>query len=93
VRRLFAAHHEYLCTRHGTGLGHPTPSRDDPLTPLAARLPELLAAQHKLRRTERRHGWAATFDAAAATSICIDPRFRTVHYPRGCGGSGVWTCS
>ena len=35
-----------------------------------------------LRRTERRHGWAATFDAtAAATGICIGLRFRAVHHP------------
>ena len=81
VRRLFA-HHEYLCTRHGYWIGPPDPSRDDPLTPLAARLRGLPAAQHELRRTERRHGWAATFDAtAAATGICIDLRFRAVHHP------------
>ena len=81
VRRLFA-HYEYLCTRHGYWIGPPDPSRDDSLTLLAARLPELPAAQRTLRRTRRRHGWAAAFDAtAAATSICIDLRFRAVHHP------------
>jgi hypothetical protein len=94
VRRLFA-HHEYLCTRHGYWIGPPDPSRDDPLMLLAARLPELPAAQHKLHRTQRRHGWAAAFDAtAAATSICIDLRFRAACTTRcGCGGSSAWTCS
>lgn len=46
------------------------------------RLPELVTAQHRLRDTERRHGWAATFDAtAAATSICVNLRFSAEHHP------------
>jgi len=81
VRRLFA-HHDYLCTRHGYWIGPPDPSRDDPPQPLARQLPELAAAQHALRRTQRLHGWAVTFDAtAAATSICLDLRARAVHQP------------
>ncbi len=81
VRRLFA-HHEYLCTRHGYWIGPPDPTRDDPPPRLAARLPELVPAQRQLRRTERRHGWAAAFDAtAAATGICVDIRFSSEHRP------------
>jgi hypothetical protein len=75
VRRLFA-HHEYLCTRHGYWIGPPDPSSDDPLTPLAAQVPELPAAQRGLFRAQRRHGWAAVFGAtAAATGVCIELRF------------------
>jgi hypothetical protein len=81
VRRLFA-HHEYLCTRHGYWTGPPDPVRDDPPPHLAGQLPELVAAQHRLRRITLRHGWTATFDAtAAATSICIDLRFSATHHP------------
>lgn len=81
VRRLFA-HHDYLCTRHGYWIGPPDPTRDDPPPLLAARLPELVTAQHRLRETERRDGWAATFDAtAAATSICVNLRFSAQHHP------------
>jgi hypothetical protein len=71
VRRLFA-HHEYPCTRHGYWIGPPDPSRDDPLTPLAA----ARADRRAVRAAPRRHGWAATFKAtAAATGICIELRF------------------
>jgi hypothetical protein len=81
VRRLFA-HHDYLCTRHGYWIGPPDPTRDDPPPRLAVRLPELFAAQHRLARTARRHGWSATFDAtAAATKICIDLRFSAIGHP------------
>ncbi len=81
VRRLFA-HNEYLCVRHGYWIGPPDPIHDDPPQYLAARVPSLVAAQHRLRRTMRRHGWAATFDAtAAATSICIHLRFSARHHP------------
>ena len=81
VRRLFA-HHDYLCTRHGHWVGPPDPTRDDLPPRLAVRLPELVAAQHRLRRTARRHGWAATFDAtAAATKICVDLRFSAEAHP------------
>ena len=45
-------------------------------------MPELPAAQRTLCRAQRRHGWAATFDAtAAATAICIDLRFWATHHP------------
>jgi hypothetical protein len=79
VLRLFA-HHESSAPGTGTGSGPPEPTRNDTPPRLAARLPELADAQHWLRRAERRHGWAATFDAtAAATSICIDLRFTAAH--------------
>jgi hypothetical protein len=56
------------------------PQRRRPARPLAAQVPELTAAQHALSRARRRHGWAATFDAAAAaTGICLDLRARAVH--------------
>jgi hypothetical protein len=81
VRRLFA-HHEYLCVRHGYWIGPPDATRGDPPRQPAGRLPELVFAQHRLRRTTRRHGWAATFDAtAAATSICVNLRFSAEHHP------------
>jgi len=81
VRRLFA-HHEYLCTRHGYWIGPPDPTRDDPPPHLVAAVPELLTAQRRLDRAERRYGWAATFNAtAAATSICIDLRFAAEAHP------------
>src|SRR5260370_32449433 len=42
----------------------------------------MAAAQRMLGRIRRLHGWEATFDAtAAATSICIELRIRTVHQP------------
>lgn len=81
VRRLFA-HHEYLCTRHGYWIGPPDPTRDHPPPRLADRQPDLVAAQHRLRHAEARHGWAATFDAtAAATSICVNLRFSAEYRP------------
>jgi TniQ len=81
VRRLFA-HHEYLCTRHGYWIGPPDPTRDDTPPHLTGPEPELAAAQRRLRRAERRHGWAAVFDAtAAATVICIELRFWAVPHP------------
>jgi len=81
VRRLFA-HHEYLCTRHGYWIGPPDPTRDDTPPQLTGRLPELAAAQRRLRHAERRHGWAAVFDATiAATAICIELRFWAVPHP------------
>ncbi|MFY1673950.1 TniQ family protein [Plantactinospora sp. WMMB334] len=81
VRQLFA-HDEYLCTRHGYWIGPPDGIHDDPPLSLAARLPELVAAQHRLRRATRRHGWAATFDATvSATRICLDLRFSAPHHP------------
>jgi hypothetical protein len=93
VRQLFAPH-EYLCTRHGYLIGPPDPTRDGTPSRLVARLPVLAATQHRLRRAERRHGWAAALDATAeAAGICIDLRFRAVHSPCGCGGSSAWTCS
>jgi len=81
VRRVFA-HHEYLCVRHGYWIGPPDATRDDPPPQLAGQIPQLVVAQHRLRRTARRHGWAATFDAtAAATSICVNLRFSAEHHP------------
>jgi TniQ len=81
VRRLFA-HREYLCVGHGYWIGPPDPTRDDPQPHLVTAVPELLAAQRRLDRAERRYGWAATFDAtAAATSICIDLRFGAEAHP------------
>ena len=81
VRRLFA-HHEYLCVRHGYWVGPPDPTRDDPPPQLTARLPGLIAGQHRLRRAQRRYGWTATFDAtAAATKICVDLRFSAEAHP------------
>jgi hypothetical protein len=75
VRRLFT-HHEYLCSQHGYWLGPPDPTRDDPPPQLAARLPELVTAQHRLRDAMVRYGWAALFDATVgATRICLDLRF------------------
>jgi hypothetical protein len=81
VRRLFA-HHEYLCLRHGYWVGPPDPTRDDPPVRLATPLRELIAGQRRLRRTERRYGWAVAFDVtAAATKICIDLRFGAEAHP------------
>lgn len=81
VRRLFA-HQDYVCVRHGYWIGPPDPTRDDPPPRLVAAVPELRAAQRRLDRAERRHGWAATFDAtAAATRICIDLRFSAEAHP------------
>lgn len=37
-------------------------------------MPELVAALRRLRRTERRYGWARLLRAAAATKICVDLR-------------------
>jgi hypothetical protein len=93
VLRLFA-HHEYLCTRHGYWIGPPDPTRDDTPSRLAARLPELAAAQHRLRRAERRHGWAVTFDGLpppGASASTYDSERSTI--PCGCGGSSALTCS
>lgn len=80
VRRLFAT--TSTCASD-TGTDWPTrPDARRPPPRLAGRLPEPVAGQHRLRRTERRCGWAATFDAtAAATKIYVDRRFSAEAHP------------
>jgi hypothetical protein len=74
--RTMLAHHQYLCVRHGYWLGVPDPTQDEPPPPLAARYPELAAAQRRHQRLVGRHGWKVTFGAVvAATGICLDLRF------------------
>jgi len=63
-------------------IGPPDPTHDDPPPHLVAAVPELLTAQRRLDRAERRYGWASAFDAtAAATSICINLRFSAEAHP------------
>ena len=92
VRRLFA-HHEYLCARHGYWIGPPDPTRDDPPLRLGGRLPDLVAAQHRLRRTDA--GTAGRLPSTpppqrpASASTCASAP-STI--PCGHVGNGAWTC-
>jgi len=53
-------HHRYLCHRHQYWIG--PPDIPAPPTPLTA-LPDIITAQRRHLRLQRRRGWAATYDA------------------------------